>query len=49
MESIVSKIEAGEIVTVSKGYGGFTITTADGRRITKVAAINLELIQQDGK
>lgn len=44
VKSIVSKIEAGEIVTVSKCYGGFTITTADGRRIKKVSAIKLELI-----
>lgn len=45
IQSILSKIDAGEIVSVSKGYGGFTITTPDGRRIKKVGAGKLELIQ----
>lgn len=45
IQSIISKIDAGEIVSISKGYGGFTITTPDGRRIKKVRAGKLELIQ----
>lgn len=45
VQSILSKIDAGEIVSVSKGYGGFTITTPDGIRIKKVGAGKLELIQ----
>lgn len=31
IQSLVSKIDVGEIVSVSKGYGGFTVTTPDGR------------------
>ena len=40
IQSLVSKIDVGEIVSVSKGYGGFTVTTPDGRCIKKVEAIN---------
>ena len=45
VQSLVSKIDAGEIVSISKGYGGFTITTSDGRRIKKVGAMKLSLIE----
>lgn len=45
IQSLVSKIDVGEIVSVSKGYGGFTVTTPDGRCIKKVEAIKLDLIQ----
>lgn len=44
IQSLVSKIDVGEIVSVSKGYGGFTVTTPDGRCIKKVEAIKLDLI-----
>ena len=46
IQSLVSKIDVGEIVSVSKGYGGFTVTTPDGRCIKKVEAIKLDLIEQ---
>lgn len=45
VQSIVSKIDVGEVVSISKGYGGFTITTSDGRRIKKVEAMKLNLIE----
>lgn len=45
VQSILLKIETGEIVSISKGYGCFTITTPDGRRIKKVGAVKLDLIQ----
>ena len=47
IQSLVSKIDVGEIVSVSKGYGGFTVTTPDGRCIKKVEAIKLDLIGTD--
>lgn len=47
IQSLVSKIDVGEIVSVSKGYGGFTVTTPDGRCIKKVEAIKLDLIKKD--
>lgn len=45
IQSLACQISVGEVVSISKGYGGFTVTTTDGRRIKKVGFEKLNLIE----